>query len=513
MIRSWWRNPILISLIVVLAYGVTLCGAIIPLTGDQKVYLSIALEMLQRGNWVVPTLFGDPNFLKPPLQYWATLMGWKLFGISLFGAFIPSVLALAGSAFFTIKIARKLDLQRPSLAGLLTAATIGSMTYGTTAQMEIWIVFFLLSSWYAVLNGRIFLAYLLVGLMAWVKGPLYPALFTFSILYWSPKLLLRPVFWISLSIGALVGLGWYGAVSITHYQELMRQFFEVENVGKISTTQGSPLGLWSEFLFTLFPWCGLILVGAFQSITRSRWKSQIRFYLGYSLLSALFFTFFPYRVNTYLYFMTPIMAMMVSEIDFDWGRKLKSALLSFYGLVFLAMLVVIHQLVSGDWLGWGIELGWILVCALFLKSLFTPNDRLIGLSSLAIVVLIRLMAVQIGTLDFKDLKTFDQKHQFPLAYFHEQKGIWHEYGFASATLGKPVTVLTDVESLNRFLDGGGAIILEEDQLYPELSGLHCADWQRLKRRIRFPFLKLLKEGVRWGDPEIMRTFRICFQSR
>jgi 4-amino-4-deoxy-L-arabinose transferase-like glycosyltransferase len=349
--------------------------------------------------------------------------------------------------------------------------------------------------------------------MAWVKGPLYPALFTFSILYWNPKLLMRAEFWISLLTGAFIGLGWYGAVSITHYQELMRQFFEVENIGKISTNQGSALGLWSEFIFTLFPWCGLILVGAFQSSTRGRWKKQIRFFLGYSLLSALFFTFFPYRVNTYLYFMTPMMAMLVSEIDFDWSRKLRTATVAIHGLIFIAMSLLIHQFVKSGWFGWGAEIGWILLSALFLKALFRPHERLLALSSLGIVVMIRVMAVQIGILEFKDLKSFDQKHHLPLAYFHEEKGIWHEYGFASATLGKSVAVLTDVGSFNRFLENGGAVILEEHQFFPELTGLQCADWQRLKRRTRFPFVKLLKEGVRWGDPEIMRTFRICFQSR
>ncbi len=512
MLHSWWRNPFFICFIVLLSYGITLCGAIVPLTGDQKVYLSTALEIFKGGNWVVPTLFGDPNFLKPPFQYWATVVGWKIFGISLFGAFLPSVIALSGSVFFSFRIAKKLDLSQPSLAALLTASTLGSMTYGTTAQMEIWIVFFLLGSWLSVLHGRIFLTFLLVGIMAWVKGPLYPALFTFSLLFWKPQFLSRVSFWASLLTGVFIGLGWYGAVSITHYRELMSQFFEVENVGKMATSQGTMYGLWGEFFFSLFPWSAFVLIGALQSSTRKRWKTNLKFFLAYSVFSAVFFSFFPYRVNTYLYFLTPIMAMLVSELDFELTPRIRRAVMVVHALVFVAMLFVIFHLAQNGWIHLATGAGFALASALFLLSIEITNRRLFALSSLMIVVLVRVMAIDIGSLEFGDLKTFDREHRMPLAYYHEKTDIWHEFGMVSATLKKPVTILTDIGSMERFLASGGAVILQDDQNFPEWSAMKCSDWKRLKRRTKFPFTKLIREGLRWGDPEIMRTFRICFQS-
>ena len=65
----------------------------IPWTGDQKVYLSTALEMQEQKSLLIPYLFGEPSYYKPPLQYWSTLAGFRIFGNTLWGAFLPSAIA------------------------------------------------------------------------------------------------------------------------------------------------------------------------------------------------------------------------------------------------------------------------------------------------------------------------------------------------------------------------------------------------------------------------------------
>ena len=45
---------------------------VIGLVGaDEPRYAQIAREMLQRGDWVTPVLYGQPWLEKPPLYYWA----------------------------------------------------------------------------------------------------------------------------------------------------------------------------------------------------------------------------------------------------------------------------------------------------------------------------------------------------------------------------------------------------------------------------------------------------------
>ncbi len=49
---------------------------------DEGRYAEIPREMLVTGNWVTPRLDGFKYFEKPPLQYWATAMAYRLFGQS-----------------------------------------------------------------------------------------------------------------------------------------------------------------------------------------------------------------------------------------------------------------------------------------------------------------------------------------------------------------------------------------------------------------------------------------------
>lgn len=54
--------------------------------GDEKFYVHFAQEMLETGNYLVPTFYGEFHLTKPPLCYW-------LIGLCLFSARLPSLLA------------------------------------------------------------------------------------------------------------------------------------------------------------------------------------------------------------------------------------------------------------------------------------------------------------------------------------------------------------------------------------------------------------------------------------
>lgn len=60
----------------------------------------LAQEMLRSGNWLVPTLYGEPFFTKPPGFYWAiALCSWPAGGVTEWTARLPSALAATATVF------------------------------------------------------------------------------------------------------------------------------------------------------------------------------------------------------------------------------------------------------------------------------------------------------------------------------------------------------------------------------------------------------------------------------
>src|SRR5579872_2157741 len=61
------------------------------LTGaDEPRYAQVAREMLERRDWITPTLGGQAWLEKPPLYYWQAMLAYAVFGVSDVAARIPA---------------------------------------------------------------------------------------------------------------------------------------------------------------------------------------------------------------------------------------------------------------------------------------------------------------------------------------------------------------------------------------------------------------------------------------
>lgn len=497
----------MIFVLILVCYSLGLWRMSVPMTGDQKTYLSIALEMKEKGSILIPYLYGQPNFLKPPLQYWMTLIGWKLFGLSLFGALLPSVLALVASSWLVQKISKSTT----PLPALVFASTLATMTYGTTAQMEIWIVAFYLAAWALYLEKKLLLTFVTVGVMAWVKGPLYPVLFVLSIFfkaYLDHNLIVlkKPKFLLSLLLGILVGLSWYFAAATTHYQALRDVFFGRENFGKLQTSQGTPWGLWGEFIMTLFPVVYLVIVSVADPEFKNRFKTHGKLWLSYALIPALFFTFFPYRVNTYLYLLTPVIAWMTVTHPHP-SRPLKLLMSAFVVIIALVGGILSYRLWSGQWISLVIALSLAVTLTVWALANIRLNAIWVGVSSLILVNLIRFGATDIGEWDLRPLREVASASEFEYRIEPNQEDIWHEFGLISSALARSIHYVSTPEQEIEKLNLGETLLLSEDQ-FP-LSNEVCSPWRRLKRRTKFPVYDLLFSGLSIEDPSLHRNFKFC----
>ena len=75
---------------------------------DEALYASVAREMFQRGNWVVPWFNGQLFPEKPPLMFWTMMGGFELFGVNEFGARFFSAVMGVGTALIAFHLGRLL---------------------------------------------------------------------------------------------------------------------------------------------------------------------------------------------------------------------------------------------------------------------------------------------------------------------------------------------------------------------------------------------------------------------
>ena len=67
-------------------------GAFGLLGADEPRYAQVAREMLDRSDWVTPTLLGKPWLEKPVLYYWQAMLSFRAAGVSDRAARLPAAL-------------------------------------------------------------------------------------------------------------------------------------------------------------------------------------------------------------------------------------------------------------------------------------------------------------------------------------------------------------------------------------------------------------------------------------
>src|SRR5262245_42603174 len=162
---------------------------------DEGRYAQIPREMLESGNWVVPTLQSEPYLDKPPLMYWLVALCYQTFGVTPAAArLVPAVCVhLTILAVYLIG-RRSLGHRAAAWAALFLAVT---PAYHEMARLLILdglltlcVTLSVLCGFEAVRTGRLKLGWWLAaafasGLGFLTKGPVaeilfFPPLFAFA---------------------------------------------------------------------------------------------------------------------------------------------------------------------------------------------------------------------------------------------------------------------------------------------------------------------------------------------
>lgn len=150
---------------------------------DEPRFARAAVEMVQSGNYLYPTLFGHLRADKPILIYWLMAGGLKLLGPCELAVRLPSVLAAGATLLLTYAVGRRLATPGVGLLAAAILATTPMLTYiGTAAVADSVLLACLMLAMLATtlaVTGRMTLGLLLLlglslGLALLTKGP--PAL-------------------------------------------------------------------------------------------------------------------------------------------------------------------------------------------------------------------------------------------------------------------------------------------------------------------------------------------------
>jgi 4-amino-4-deoxy-L-arabinose transferase-like glycosyltransferase len=256
-------------------------GAFGLLGADEPRYAQVAREMLNRSDWVTPTLQGKAWLEKPVLYYWQAMLSFRIAGVTDQAARLPA--AFDATLLITV-IYLFLRRFRPGSeldGALITASCVGVIGFAHAAatDMPLAAMFSIaLLCWYAWYESRrnIYLAafYISLALATLAKGPVAPALSAVIILLFIVskrewRAILGTLCVPGIVLYLVVMLPWYIAVQIRN-PEFFRVFILEHNFARFSqNVYHHPQPFWfylPVFLLATMPWSIVLIVAVAERV-------------------------------------------------------------------------------------------------------------------------------------------------------------------------------------------------------------------------------------------------------
>lgn len=238
---------------------------------DEGRYAEIPREMLADGDWVIPHLNGLDYIEKPPLQYWATALSLKVFGINEFAARLYTALCALLTLIVIFVTAGELwDRQTAVravavLGGMLLFLIMGQMLtldMSLTFYMTLGMSAFLLAQQSALSLRWMLLAWTAIGLGVLTKGVVAAAIpAAVLVLYsgmardFSPW---RRLHWLpGLGLFLLITVPWHW-LAAGRRADFLEFFFVHEHLSRFLTPSADRQEAWwffgAVFLTGSMPW-------------------------------------------------------------------------------------------------------------------------------------------------------------------------------------------------------------------------------------------------------------------
>ena len=120
---------------------------------DEIFYVRSTQEMIQSGNFISPTYFGENRFQKPILYYWFILLSYKIFGINWFAARFASSVFGALTVCLTWLIGKRLfDRSTATLSAFMLMTLPLFFRHAKNAVPDMALTFFIVWAMYSAIQ-------------------------------------------------------------------------------------------------------------------------------------------------------------------------------------------------------------------------------------------------------------------------------------------------------------------------------------------------------------------------
>ena len=281
---------------------------------DEGHNAECAREMLDSGNWLVPTFNFQLRDHKPPLLYWLQIAAYEWFGVNEFSARLPSALAALAAVLLTYELGRLMfGAGVGLLAGLILVSAGMFCAAAHFANPDALLNALTLATFFVVCRGMsrftcsglrfapgaechsdhaadakrkptlpissVISAAILMGLAVLTKGPvglLLPMAVIGLFLLWSRqlKLLLDGRLGWGVLAFILVAVPWYAWISAETKGEFTRGFFLTHNFGRFLSPMENHRGPIYYYLVALLlgfvPWSPMLIPALFYGFRRRK---------------------------------------------------------------------------------------------------------------------------------------------------------------------------------------------------------------------------------------------------
>jgi 4-amino-4-deoxy-L-arabinose transferase-like glycosyltransferase len=307
-------------------------------------YGEMARKMAEMNDWITPWFdVGVPFWGKPPLSFWMSALGIKLFGVNEFAVRIPQFFAALLVVIISYNWAKRSQINPYYVVAILSTSFLFMLLSGavtTDIALCVGSSLSLRGFWLSLRDTEShrrheqWLFFIGLSIMLLAKGPVGWVLVLMPLILWasitgSIKETWKGLAWIfGCTLAILVVLPWY-FIAEQHTPGFLHYFFVGEHWSRFTvpgwkgdlygTAHARPRGsIWLDLICASFPWCLILPVVVWltkhkNSVQEINKNQQIKLYLLLTgLAPCVFFTMSGNILWTYILPGLPSLALLLA---------------------------------------------------------------------------------------------------------------------------------------------------------------------------------------------------------